>query len=273
MTSPEEMGPPGTAEGPEVACTANASPGPVPVAGEARARKKGPYPPESVKVLRDWLLEHGHQRHLSKAEKRLLSQQTGLSTRQIYKWLSRSRRRELRRKLQDGDGGKLQDGDGGNLQDGDGGKLEDGDGGNVHDSDGPKLEDGDRPQQVAAGHHEDGAAPATQPENSEATAQPEAQPRGPERQYLPPQPPLMAQEAWGHLLYPNFTPARRLTVTIHVTHTITVYTIRPLWLLYPVEVRMEQGAEFHNLHVLADAATQRAGEEQQEQQEQRGAHH
>lgn len=221
------MGPPGPAEGPEVAWTASAGPGPVPVAGEARAQRKGPFPAESVKTLRAWFLEHGHQQHPSRAEEQVLSEQTGLSSRQVCKWLSNT------------------------CQHG-------------------KLQEGDAPQQVAAGHCDDRAAPVTQPGHSEPAVRPEAWPRGPEMHYLLPHPPLMAQEAWGHLLHPDFAPARRFTLRICVRHTITVYTIRPLWLVYPIPVRVEQRAEFSNLHVLADAAVQRAVE--QEQQSPRGAH-
>ncbi|XP_008850688.1 homeobox protein TGIF2LX [Nannospalax galili] len=54
--------------------------------------RKGFLPTASVMVLRAWLYEHGFNAYPSEAEKRLLSEQSNLSSEQISNWFANARR-------------------------------------------------------------------------------------------------------------------------------------------------------------------------------------
>ncbi|XP_004711282.1 homeobox protein TGIF2LX-like [Echinops telfairi] len=67
---------------------------------EGQRKWKGFLPPESIKILRDWLYEHRHSTHPSAVENKMLSEQTNLSLRQISFWFINARRRILPQILQ-----------------------------------------------------------------------------------------------------------------------------------------------------------------------------
>ncbi|XP_049727409.1 homeobox protein TGIF2LX [Elephas maximus indicus] len=80
----------------------------VPALSGGKRKHKGHLPPESVKILRDWLYEHRFKAYPSEAEKRMLSDQTNLSFLQVSNWFINARRRVLPEMLQqDGDNNQI----------------------------------------------------------------------------------------------------------------------------------------------------------------------
>uniref|UniRef100_A0A8C4LKX8 Homeobox domain-containing protein n=1 Tax=Equus asinus asinus TaxID=83772 RepID=A0A8C4LKX8_EQUAS len=66
-----------------------------------KRKRKGYFPPEAVKILRDWLYEHRFKVYPSQTEKRMLSEHSGLSLLQISNWFSKDPRRVLPEVLKD----------------------------------------------------------------------------------------------------------------------------------------------------------------------------
>ncbi|XP_028378540.1 homeobox protein TGIF2LX [Phyllostomus discolor] len=88
-------GPSAPKESPEVPLTESNGDTKAAADSSEAKRRKGHWPSASRKILRDWLFEHRLHAYPSEREKRLLSQQTGLSYLQIVNWFINARKRIL----------------------------------------------------------------------------------------------------------------------------------------------------------------------------------
>ncbi|XP_077002765.1 homeobox protein TGIF2LX [Tamandua tetradactyla] len=192
------------------------------VPAEGKRKRKGYWPTESVKILRDWLYEHRFKAYPSEEEKRMLSEQTHLSFLQISNWFINARRGELPDMLQ---------------------------------------QDGNDPNLITVCHQNGKAADLGHLQNTHPSLQAKSGPRDADRvPCLPLSPRPSGPESEEKLLDPELATSQKLTLKAQPKEKVKISTSKLLHVPSLEPVSPEQYEDFSNLQLLADTAVQKAAE-------------
>ncbi|KAM9180320.1 homeobox protein TGIF2LX [Dugong dugon] len=187
---------------------------------EGKRKRKGYLPPESVKILRDWLYEHRFKAYPSEAEKRMLSDQTNLSFLQISNWFINARRRVLPEMLQ---------------------------------------QDGDDVNQITTNQQKGKATDVIHKQSTDPSVRAKSGSSNRDTaQRRPPCPLTMSPKSGEKLLDPELAPGQKLKA--QPKKKVKISTRKPLPMSSPEPISPEEYKDFSSFQLLVDAAVQKAAE-------------
>uniref|UniRef100_A0A8C3YIR0 Homeobox domain-containing protein n=1 Tax=Catagonus wagneri TaxID=51154 RepID=A0A8C3YIR0_9CETA len=197
---------------------------------EGKRKRKGYLPPESVKILRNWLYEHRFKAYPSGIEKRMLSEQTNLSVLQISNWFINARRHILPEMIQ---------------------------------------QDGSHPSQITIYHQKDKPADVAHQQSADSSIEAKSRPGDPDEiQSLPMCHPQMCQESGEKLPDLELVSGQKLTPKAQPKKKVEIFTRGALLISSPQPVAAEEYKDFSSFQLLVDAAIQKSAElELQEKEE------